>query len=140
MSDDDDDDDDGEDGEDTSFDSLFKSFTRQWQNAQLKHHVSLAGCNKFWKLSFKYVSKIIELKERENIKRKIPLFLQIRKNMYKDIAPNVKMNFAFLDKESQSIIHVSDDHTPLKEYDRNPRYQKLYEEAHIEVIIYIIFP
>ena len=132
-------DDDSPSDEDTEvdeedFNSLFDSFSSQWLNAQLTHHVSLTACNTFWNLSFKYVSKILEQKNNENIKRKIPQFLQIRKNKYKDICPDVKMKFVFLNKTDQSIINVNEDHTPLKEFDRNPQYQKLYEEAHIEVI------
>ena len=114
--------------------SFFNSFCKQWLHTQLTHHVSLAASNTFWKLSFENISKIFDLKRNENISRKIPQFYQIRKNFYKDNCPEVKMSFAFLDKNDQSIIHVNGDTTPLKEYERNPQYQKLYEEAHIEVI------
>ena len=122
------------DEEEQSFDSLFETFSEQWLQAQLTHHVSLAASNDFWKLSFKYVSEIIEMKRQENINKKIPQFLQIRKNIYKSICPDIKMNFAYLNNTDNSIIHVDVDHTPVKEFERNPQYQKLYEEAHIQVI------
>lgn len=75
------------------------------------------------------------MKLNENVTKKIPQFLQIRKNIYKDICPQIQMTFAFLHKTDNSVIYVSDDHTPIKEYERNPQYQKLYEEAHIQVIL-----
>ena len=118
-----------------SFDSLFDSFSKQWLHTHLTHHVSLAASNTLWQLAFKYVSKIQELKQHEDVKRKIPQFLQTRKNLYKDYCPDIKMNFIFLNKNDQSITHVDVDRTPLKDYDRNPQFQKLYEEAHVEVIL-----
>ena len=66
-------------------------------------------------------------------KKKIPQFHQIRKNFYGDNCPPIKMSFSFLNKEDQSITRVNVDHTPMKEFERNPTYQKLFEEAHIEV-------
>ena len=128
-------DEDDDEDEDISFNSLFYSFSKQWLNAQLNHNVSLAASNSFWNLAFKYVSKLHELKETENIKRKIPQFMQIRKNLFQDLSPNVIMNFAFLNKNDNSIHHVNTDHTPVKEFERNPQYQKLYEEAHIKVTL-----
>lgn len=46
------------------------------------------------------------------------------------------MTFAFLNEEDGSIIKVDSDHTPLIEFQRDPRFKKLYEQAHIEVITY----
>ena len=125
---------DKDDDEDT-FHSLFESFSKQWLGAQLTHHVSLTASQAFWNLAFKYGSNLNDLKTKENIKKKIPQFLQVRKNMYAEICPKVHMSFAFLNKADGSIIRVEAEKTPLNEYQRNPQYQKLFEEAHIEVII-----
>ena len=44
------------------------------------------------------------------------------------------MTVAFLDNSTNSIIHLDGDQTQLiTQYQRDPNYQKLYEEAHIEV-------
>lgn len=83
----------------------------------------------------KYVSQLMSLKENEDIKKKIPKFYQVRKNIYRDMCPDVKMTFVFLNKRDGSIKHVNADHTPLSQYQNNPNYQKLYEEAHVEVNI-----
>lgn len=76
------------------------------------------------------------MKLAENIKKKIPQFLTVRKNFYKDYCPEVKMSFTFLNKNDGTIVKVEEDHTPLKQYQRDPQYQKLFEEAHIEVILH----
>ena len=87
----------------------------------------------------KYVADIYDLKVAEGITRKIPQFNQIRKTMYKDFCPPISMTFVFLNKADGSIISVHEDHTPLARFQRDPQYQKLYEEAHIQVIhIHII--
>ena len=116
---------------------MLYSLTSEWLQGQLTHHVSLSAANFFWKLAFKYVFHIHELKANEGITRGIPQFLHQRRVMYKNICPEVKMSFAFLNKEDGSIIVVKEDHTPLSQYQRDPNYQKLYEEAHIEVSLVI---
>lgn len=58
---------------------------------------------------------------------------QIRKNIYKDMCPEIKMTFGFRKKSDGSIITVAADSTPLSKFQRDPEYDKLYEEAHIEV-------
>ena len=67
----------------------------------------------------------------------ISIILQIRKNIYKDISPDVKMTFAFLDKTDGTVLHVQSENTPLTEYQRDARFQKLYEEAHVQVYIHM---
>ena len=119
--------------EEETFQSLLDSFSYQWLNTQLTHQVSLAAANSVWKTSLEYVGKIFELKSKERVKKNIQQFPQIRKNIYRDICPPVKMTFVFLNKMDNSIVEVTDDHTPLNQFQRNPDYQKLYEEAHIEV-------
>ena len=124
--------DDSGDDEDTSA-SMFKSFSKQWLHAQLHHHVSLSAASHFWKLAFQYVGPLMDLKAAEHNRKKIPGFLHERQVIHKDICPPVKMTFAFLDKSDNSVVEVHEDHTPLNHYERNPRYKKLYESAHIEV-------
>ena len=43
------------------------------------------------------------------------------------------MSFAFMKKDDGTIVHVKENHTPLDQYQRDPKYQKLYEEAHVKV-------
>lgn len=127
-------DEDETDQEEETFQSFFSEFSKQWLNIQLTHHVSLAASNAFWKMSFEHIFQIYQLKAAQNVTKKIPQFLQARKNLYKEYCPEIKMNFAFKNKNDGSIFYIDADHTPLLQYERDPNYQKLFEEAHIEVI------
>lgn len=117
-----------------SFEDLFNCFSQQWLYTQLTHHVSLSATNSFWQLSMKYIPDMMEAKKRDNIKKKISQFVQVRKNIFKDISPKFKMTFCYMNKEDGTQYHVSENYTPLTQFQRDPRYQKLYEQAQIEVI------
>ena len=118
---------------------MFQSFSKQWLHAQLTHNVSLSAAKTFWKLSLHHVGELLAKKKEENITRKIPQFPQVRKNIYKDICPEVEMTVAFRDKNDNSMVFVMDNEPQLiTQYQRDPRYQKLYEEAHIKVICAVI--
>ena len=99
----------------------------------------MAACAAFWKLAFKGIPEIISLKEKENIFKKIPQYQQIKKNIYQKISPKIHMNFAFLNTSDGTIVKVNSENTPLVQYQRDPKYKKLYEEAHIEVISTILY-
>ena len=114
---------------------MLDSFSEKWVQTQLTHRVSLSAASAFWSLSFKYVLDILQLKENEGVKKNVPQFVHKKRILYKNICPDVKMSFAFLNKADGTIHHVHEDHTPLTQFQRDPQYQKLYEEAHIEVII-----
>ena len=43
------------------------------------------------------------------------------------------MSFAFMNKADGNVVHVQSEETPLTRYQRDPHYQKLYEEAHVQV-------
>ena len=45
------------------------------------------------------------------------------------------MTFAFKNKDEGTVVHVQSEDTPLIQYQRDPKYQKLYEEAHVQVYI-----
>lgn len=115
---------------------MMDSFSKQWSQIQLTHHVSITASNSFWNLGFKYIGALQNIKEQERNNRKIPQFVHVRRCLYKDYCPDVKMSFAFLNTSDGSIVHVSDDHNPVNKYERDPKYKKLYEEAHIEVNLY----
>ena len=111
-------------------------FTEKWAQAQLTHQVSISAANAFWSLAFENVCKIHQLKGDEGIRKGIPQFVHMRRVMYKEACPKIWMSFTFKNLDDGSIITVQDDHTPLSRYQRDPKYQKLYEEAHIKVKLY----
>ena len=81
----------------------------------------------------KIIPKIVEVKEREHVNKKIPSFIHQRRLLYKKSCPPVKMQFSFKHKVTGEIHKVDCNSAPLKEFQRNPDYVKLYEEGHLQV-------
>ena len=55
--------------------------------------------------------------------------------MYQKECPRIGMNFAYQHKETNEIHTVSNVLTaPVKDYDKNPMFTKLYESAFVKVI------
>lgn len=113
-------------------DSLYK----QWLLVQLTHNVSAAATNSFWRIAFEFIPTLCRIREQRNIKKKVPGYIHIRRNLYDDICQKVHMKFAFLNKSNNSIEVVECDKAPDKRYPRS-RYIKLYEEAHVKVMPFL---
>ena len=83
------------------------------------------------------IPQVLFLKDRDNVDRKIPQFVHQRRKLYKNFSPEVKMRFCYKNKLDGTIEIVDCHSTPSNQYQRNPNYEKLYEEAYVEVIILI---
>ena len=114
--------------------SVKSELSKKWLNTQLTHHVSGSATNAFWELSMKYVPVLQSLKDGENVKKKTPSFTQERRKLYRDRCPDVKMKFGFKVKSTGVIKTVECESTPTNNYQRNPDYVKVFEEAHVKVI------
>ena len=115
--------------------SVLESLSKKWLSAQLTHHVSAAGANTFWDIAMDAIPKMVSIKDVEGVTRKTPRFTQERRKMYKDNCPKIQMRFAFKHKLTGEIETIDCDATPAKRFQRNPDYVKIYEEAHVKVII-----
>ena len=69
--------DDASTADDDSYQVWLKAFSNECLHSQLTHHVSLAATNSMWNLAFKYIPKLMELKEKEGITKRIPQFVQV---------------------------------------------------------------
>ena len=107
--------------------------TKKWHFTQLSHKVSTTAAEEFWRVSKQFWPKLIQAKVDEGIKRKTPEFQNQRKRLVDQLCPEIHMEFAFLQVSTGAIHKVASNTTPLKQYDRNPDFIKLYEEAHIKV-------
>ena len=116
-----------------NYESLLNGMTRKWYLTQLNHKVSASAADEFWKLGKEIWPKLMQAKEEESIRRKTPLFQNQRKKLSKELCPEVHMEFGFLNVSTGVTHKVSSHSTPCKEFDRNPEFIKLYEEAHIKV-------
>lgn len=70
--------------------------------------------------------------------REIPIFTSQRRKMYKEKLPPVKMEICYLHKVTKERITVEGEKTPVSRFDPMV-FEKLYEVATVEVIIYIFF-
>lgn len=129
----DDDDDDEVEEETENYFSVLKELSKQWRLTQLTHHVSAEAANSFWNISMGEIPKLLYFKDKDAVRKKTPQFVHQRRKLDKEFSPEVNMTFGYKNKEDGSIVTVDCTSTPINQYQRNPKYVKLYEEAHIEV-------
>ena len=116
------------------YNSLLNSMSRKWYFAQLSHNVSGTAAEAFWEIGRFFWPKLIQAKLQEGITKKTPLFQNQRKKLVSQLCPDISMQFGYLNLATGEVENVSSHITPIKDYERNPQYVKLYEEAHIQVI------
>ena len=137
-----DDDDDGDDGDDDigieldemdDYSTILKHFTKEWLQIELDHRVSKAASAAFWNLGKQWFHRLFTIKNLQRIGRKTPGFSHLRKQLYLDYVPPIRMDLGYLDKDTGNLIIVEDTQiTPQKQFPRL-RYQKLFEIGHVKV-------
>ena len=101
----------------------------------MKHQVSATAANSFWDVGFKYLPRVLDQRRG----KKVPKFVHQRRKMMKDDAPKVEMEHVYKKTTHDSIIKIKGSVAPVKAYQTNPMYEKLYETAHVKVkLIYFI--
>ena len=118
-----------------NYSSVLSTLSKQWMHTQLTHRVSATAANSFWSIALHQIPKLLDAKGNQHITRKTPMFTQQRRKLYLQYCPDVKMKFAFKNKNTGVVQIVESSSTPSNQYQRNPDYIKIYEEAHVEVII-----
>ena len=108
---------------------FLEEISKKWILAQMKHHVSAEAANSFWDLAMKYVP--LSLQQRQ---KKIPQFVHQRRKMYQNYCPEVHMEFVYKNKLNGEIVTYKGTSAPLKMYQNNFVYEKLYELAFIKVM------
>ena len=126
-----------EEEEDQEFQDTYKdvlnSLSRQWLLTQLNHRVSAKAANQFWDIAMKYLPKLLMFKEREGRQKNVPKFIQQRRKLYANHCPDVHMEFGFQKKCDGSINKISGGTAPLRTFQLNSEYTKLYEITTIKV-------
>ena len=107
---------------------VLEELSEKWLLMEYKHNVSGAAANAYWDLAFKLVPRVLELK-----KKKVPKFVHQRRKLINDDCPKIEMEFYFRKKEDDSIVKFSGTNAPLKQYQNNSKYEKLYELAYVQV-------
>ena len=119
--------------EEDNYATVLHKLSKKWIFTQRTHKVSATATDKFWNLAIDIIPVLMKAKERENIVKKTPTITHQRKKMSKKVCPKVKMRFGFKNKSTGAIETVDCDAAPIKTYQGNPDYIKVYEEAHVEV-------
>ena len=116
-----------------SYNELLESFSREWLLIEIQHQVSKVASNEFWKSANKHLYKLLAAKEAQNVTRKVPQFVQLRRKFNNVHVPEIKMEFGYRNKETGEITVVKNRlTTPINEFPPST-YKMVYEIAKIEV-------
>lgn len=115
------------------YQSTLDALTRKWYLTQLDHKVSASAADAFWHIAKQFWPRLIKAKQQEVGKKKTPEFQNQRKKLITQLCPPIHMEFGYLNVRTGAILKVESQTAPSKEYERNPDYIKLYEEAHVKV-------
>ena len=99
-----DDDDPGDDGSNDEFEemddysTILKHLTKEWLQIELDHRVSKAASAAFWDLGKQWFHRLFTIKKLQRIGRKTPGFTHMRKQLYQDYVPPIRMDIGFFGK------------------------------------------
>ena len=132
----DDDEDDGEEEEDDlDYHEILNSLSKQWMNAEMDHTISQAASNELWKIAFDFIPKLVSARQLNGIRRKVPTFNHIRKQLHKKGTPDVQLEIGYRNRNTDEITLVNASTTPVSTFPAN-MYEKLYEVATAKVSYY----
>ena len=116
------------------YNTILNFLIKQWMDIELKHDVSKVASEAFWSLSKTWFHRMFQAKENQNVRRKTPNFVHIRRQLHKQHVPPIHMEFAFQHKETGQITFAQDAITPRARFPHH-EFFKLWEIAHVEVKI-----
>ena len=131
--------DDPVDVENEDYRDILSDLSEEWLLTEVSHHVSKEASNSMWKIANDLFHRMYTAKANEG--RKIPQFCHLRRKLYEDKVPKIKMEFAYQSKDDGSVTVVEDvSTTPLARFPPST-HRKLYEIASVDVSIklYTIF-
>ena len=99
---------------------------KQWLLIELQHNISKTASNLLWTLALKMVPMLPQTK------KKPPGFPHLRRKLYQNNLPPIKLSFGFEHKATGQLHYVQQETTPLSKYPSS-QYRKLYEIATIQV-------
>ena len=101
--------------------------------AEVGHHISKSASDELWTIASKFFHRLQSAKVQEMNTKPIPKFTSLRRQMYDNGVPKINLKIVYEDKETEEVIVVEADHTPVGKYPAK-MYRKLYEVATVEVI------
>lgn len=116
-----------------------KSLSKDWLLCELGHRISMEASNELFEIAKKYFFNLMTAKINEGVTKNVPQFVHLRRLLYNNNVPDVKLEVAYLKKETGEIIVLDDlEKTPRSRYPAN-EYVKLYEIASVKVINIFFF-
>ena len=114
---------------------MLEKLSKDWILLELKHRTSKSASEDFWELAEKAFPKLYQAKIDETVLKNIPKFVSQRRKLYNSYVPPVKMEIGYLNKETQEVVVVEGDKTPISRF--NPqKFEKVYEVASVKVIYF----
>ena len=130
--------DEGEGVNDVRYSDMMQKLSENWLLIELTHRVSKTATNSFWQLAKSHFHEMFKMKEEENVKRKVPLFSQMRRVLHQKHVPEISLEIGYQHRETGEITIVQDTrHTPTSTYPPH-LYQKLYEQATVKVSLFSV--
>ena len=111
---------------------LLTQLSKQWLLIELHHQVSKSASNSFWQLALSHMNKLFNMKQHQGVRRKIPQYCHLRRNLNKNHSPPIDLEFGFVDKSSNTLEIVRDvEHAPSKMFPPS-KFRKVYEIATVK--------
>lgn len=115
------------------YETIFEHLCREWIQVERNHRVSKVASDAYWALGKAWFHRLFTTKSRQNIRKKTPQFTHIRRNLYKNFVPPVKLSICYQKKDSGMLTVVEDTLvTPKKQFPPH-QYTKMWEIARVEV-------
>ena len=127
---------DNEDPEDPQVDhlSMLRNLSEDWVLQEVNHRISKEASNSLWRLANDSFHQMYLAKANQG--RKIPQLPHLRRKVYDDNLPPIKMAIAYQSKEDGEITVVEVESNPVSKFPPS-RYRKLYEIASVKVSLSI---
>lgn len=111
-----------------NYEDILEELCKEWLLVEIKHKVSKAASNEFWRLAIDKLKTVIQTSDK-----KIAQFQQQRRKLQKKYVPDISLNVAYACNETDEIHEITNTNSiPVKQYPRDC-YTKQYETASIKV-------
>lgn len=115
------------------YDTILKHLSKQWIDTEISHRVSKTASDAFWKLGKKWFHKLFQTKAAQGVRRKTPDFTQIRRRLYIEYVPPIKMDICYEDRENGALSIIQDTLVTPKSQFPPHRFTKVWEIGKVEV-------
>ena len=129
---------DGAQEEEEDYFAILKHLSKKWLETEVNHKVSKTASEAFWSLGREWFHKLFVTKSIQNVKRKTPSFVHIRRRLYKEYVPPVMLQFGFKNKVTNEIVNVDNSLVTPKSAFPPHQFDKLWEIAHVQVNFFFV--